>query len=39
MRLDATCAEHGVPDIVHPTARAALASHARWLHQLGTEHA
>ena len=37
--VQATCAEHGVPYRVHPTARAALASHARWLHRLGTEHA
>lgn len=35
--VQATCAELGVPYRVHRTARAALASHVRWLRQLGTE--
>lgn len=29
------CAEHGVPYHVHPTLRAAIASHHRWLRRMG----
>jgi linoleoyl-CoA desaturase len=35
--VQATCAEYGVPYRVYPTARAAVASHVRWLRQLGVE--
>lgn len=30
-----TCEEHGVRHVTQPTLRAALASHARWLRQMG----
>ncbi len=31
----ATCAEHGIPHRTHPTLRAAIASHYRFLRALG----
>ena len=33
--VQTACLEYGVKYRVHPTASAALASHARWVHRLG----
>jgi hypothetical protein len=33
--VEATCLEHGVPHRTHPTLRAAIAAHYRFLRALG----
>jgi linoleoyl-CoA desaturase len=33
--VEATCREHGIGHVSHPTMRAAIRSHVRWLKQLG----